>query len=81
MDFIFQITDLLYEDACSDRHGPEFRDLQKLEARHLEGLARAVGEETVEKLTDVQEELLQARLTYCFLCGLRLGVELLNLQG
>jgi len=80
MNIIFQLTDLLYEDASSDRHGPEYRELLRLETRHLEALSHTAGEDIVEKLTDVQGELLQFRLMRSFLYGLRLGAELLDLQ-
>ncbi len=78
MDILLQLGDLLYEDATEDCHGPEYHQLLALERRHLDSLARSAGEETVEKLTDVQSELLQAQLVRSFFYGLRLGAALLE---
>lgn len=54
MDILFQLADPLYEDAFTDCHGPECRELLQLETLRLESLAHVAGEELVEKLTDVQ---------------------------
>lgn len=78
MDILLQLENLLYEDAAEDRHGPEYHELMVLERRHLDALTRAAGAETVEKLTDVQDELIQARLVRAFFYGLRLGAALLE---
>jgi len=78
MDILMQLENLLYEDASEDCHGPEYHELMALERRHLNTLAHAAGEETVEKLTDVQSELLQAQLVRSFFYGLRLGAALLE---
>ncbi len=78
MDILMQLEDLLCEDAAEDCHGSEYHDLMALERRHLDALTHTAGEDTVEKLTDVQSELLRIQLARSFFYGLRLGAALLE---
>lgn len=61
------------------REDPEYSHLQQLEALLLEDLRAAAGEELVEKLTDVREELAVSETGLHFLLGLRLGLAALDL--
>ena len=80
MDIIYEISYLLTEGIDNlQQTDMEYRKTRQLENRILEQLNEAVGKDMVERLTDVQAERLLVDQFHAFLCGLRLGVALLDL--
>lgn len=82
MDILAELSDLLYQDISDLRDkSPQYRELTRVENSLLAKIEAQAGEDLKTKLLDVQGE--RAALDYlsCFLHGLRLGVQLLGLQG
>lgn len=79
MDILYEISQLLYEDSSNlENRDPNYVALRNLEARHFDQIASALGQEEMDKLIDIQEELELIDKLRCFLYGLRLGIALLE---
>ena len=79
MDILYEISQLLYEDASDLRNrDPDYVALCQIEGDHLERITAALGQEETDKLIGVQTERAEIDKLRCFLYGLRLGVALLD---
>lgn len=79
MDILYEISQLLYEDASNLNHrDPDYVHLCRIEADLFEHVTEALGEEATGKIHDVQNERSEIDRLRCFLYGLRLGIALLD---